>query len=75
LPVSCSSSAFHLVPADSGAARAAAARQWGERRYKGVFALVSAIGLVLIVVGFMMPIPTARVSRPFPAHARSRRTR
>jgi hypothetical protein len=61
-------------PGDSGAARVRGA-QWGERRYKGVFSLVSAIGLVMIVVGFMIADPNPRVFAPFPQRARSRRTR
>ena len=32
-----------------------------ERRYKGLFALVSAIGLVLIVVGYAMAGDRARL--------------
>jgi uncharacterized membrane protein len=57
---------IHLVPAIP-ALRASAARQWGERRYKGVFSLVAAIGLVMIVVGYMMADPNPRVFAPFPA--------
>jgi uncharacterized membrane protein len=56
---------IHLIPAIP-ALRAAAAGQWGERRYKGVFSLASAIGLVLIVVGFMNADPNPRVFAPFP---------
>jgi len=54
---------IHLVPA-LPALRASAVAQWGERRYKGGFALVSAIGLVMIVVGFMIADPAPRVFAP-----------
>ena len=47
--------------------RAAVVAQYGERRYKGVFALVSAIGLVLIVVGYIVADDRTRVFAPFPA--------
>ena len=57
---------IHLVPAIP-ALRASAIEQWGERRYKGMFALVSAIGLVMIVVGFAIADPNPRVFDPFPA--------
>jgi uncharacterized membrane protein len=56
---------IHLVPAIPPL-RASAVAQWGERRYKGVFALVSAIGLVMIVIGFMIADPNPRVFAPFP---------
>jgi uncharacterized membrane protein len=57
---------IHLVPAIP-TLRASAVAQWSERRYKGVFALVSAIGLVMIIVGFMIADPSRRVFDPFPA--------
>ncbi len=41
----------HLVPAVPGLRRSLAAR-WDERRYKGIFAAISGIGLVAIVVGY-----------------------
>ena len=41
--------------------------RFGERRYKGLFALVSAIGLVLIVVGYAVADDRTRVFAPFPA--------
>jgi uncharacterized membrane protein len=60
---------IHLLPAIP-ALRASAAEQWGERRYKGVFSLVSAIGLVMIVAGYMIADPNPRVFAPFPAARR-----
>ena len=56
----------HLIPAIP-ALRASLVAQWGERRYKGVFALVSAIGLVMIVIGFSIADPNPRVFDPLPA--------
>jgi len=57
---------IHLVPAIPSL-RAAAAERWGERRYKGLFSLASAVGLVLIVIGFAFANPNPRVFAPFPA--------
>ena len=57
---------IHLVPAVPPL-RAAAVAQFGERRYKGVFALVSAIGLVLIVIGYVVADDRTRVFAPFPS--------
>ena len=54
--------------------RAALVARWGEQRYRGVFALASAAGLVLIVVGYILaddrtpvfaPVPLARACAPF----------
>ncbi len=42
---------IHIVPAIPPL-RAACATRLGENRYKGLFSIVSAIGLVLIVVGY-----------------------
>ncbi len=64
---------IHLVPA-LPPARAALAARWGENRYKGAFALISALGLVLIVAGYALsgdriqvfaPIPAARAIAPY----------
>ena len=55
----------HLIPAIP-ALRALAAEQWGERRYKGVFSLVSAIGLAMIVAGFIIADPNPRIFAPLP---------
>ena len=57
---------IHLIPAIP-ALRASAIGQLGERRYKGLFAVVSAIGLGMIVVGFAIADPNPRVFDPFPA--------
>ena len=54
--------------------RAALVARWGEPRYKGVFSLTSAAGLVLIVAGYLVagdrtqvfaPVPAARAIAPF----------
>jgi uncharacterized membrane protein len=39
----------------------------GERRYKGMFSLISALGLVLIVVGYSLAPPAPRVFNPSPS--------
>jgi len=57
---------IHLVPAVPSL-RAAAVARAGEKRYRGLFALVSAVGLVLIVVGYAVADDRARVFAPFPA--------
>ena len=57
---------IHLVPAVPQA-RAALAQTWGENRYKGAFSLVSALGLVLIVVGYAFSDDRVRVFAPVPA--------
>ena len=63
---------IHLVPAFP-ALRASVAARLGEPRYKGLFSIVSAVGLVLIVVGFAVaprqvplfaPSPTAVAIAP-----------
>ena len=62
---------FHLLPAVPPS-RAAAADPLGEQRYKVLFSLVSAVGLVLIVVGYahsdardlFAPVPGGRGARP-----------
>lgn len=56
----------HLIPAIPSL-RASAIEQWGERRYKGTFALVSAVGLVMIIIGFAIADPVPRVFAPFSA--------
>lgn len=57
---------IHFVPA-MPSVRGAVVAKYGERRYKGVFALVSAIGLALIVVGYIVTDDRTRVFAPFPA--------
>jgi uncharacterized membrane protein len=63
---------IHLLPMAPGL-RAQVATRLGEGPYRGLFALVSAAGLVLIVVGWpgtperveiFAPIPAARVAAP-----------
>ena len=41
--------------------------RWGENRYKGAFALISALGLVLIVAGYALSGDRTRVFAPIPA--------
>ena len=57
---------IHFVPAFP-ALRARLSRRLGEQRYKGLFALVSAAGLALIVIGYMRAPATERVFAPVPA--------
>ena len=47
--------------------RAALSARWGEPRYKGVFSLISAVGLVLIVAGYAVADDRTRLFAPFPA--------
>jgi len=47
--------------------RAALQARWGEQRYKGVFSLISAVGLVLIVAGYAVADDRLRLFAPFPA--------
>ncbi|HEY8605986.1 MAG TPA: NnrU family protein [Noviherbaspirillum sp.] len=56
---------IHLVPAVP-ALRARIAGTLGEKRYKGVFSLVSALGLALIVVGYARAPADPRLFAPFP---------
>lgn len=60
---------IHLVPAMPGL-RNALFRSLGEKKYKGLFSLVSAIGLVLIVVGYGRAPGEPRLFDPFPAAIR-----
>ena len=62
---------IHLVPAVPSCAQRSVARL-GERRYKGVFALVSAVGLVLIVVGYAIADDRTPRLRALPRRARGR---
>jgi uncharacterized membrane protein len=57
---------IHLVPA-LPQSRAALAATWGENRYKGIFSLASALGLVLIVAGYALSDDRTRVFAPVPA--------
>jgi len=57
---------IHAVPMFPNLRHALATRL-GDARYKGLFSLVSAAGLVLIVVGFGQAPSTPRVFAPFPA--------
>jgi uncharacterized membrane protein len=56
----------HFLPAIPKL-RASLNERLGERRYKGLFSLAAAAGLVLIVVGFGKAPATERVFAPFPA--------
>jgi uncharacterized membrane protein len=57
---------IHLVPA-LPQVRAAFAAKWGENRYKGLFSLVSALGLVLIVAAYALSDDRTRVFAPVQA--------
>ncbi|HEY0844681.1 MAG TPA: NnrU family protein [Noviherbaspirillum sp.] len=57
---------IHLLPVATGARRALHARL-GEKAYKGMFSLVAAAGLVLIVVGYARAPSEPRLFAPFPA--------
>ena len=63
----------HLVPA-LPAARAGLVTRWGEQRYKGMFSLLSGVGLILIVAGYYVasrgaqlfaPVAAARAVAPY----------
>jgi len=56
----------HLLPAVPSLRTALMAR-WSEQRYKGVFSLLSAIGLVLIVTGYVVADDRTRIFAPLPA--------
>jgi uncharacterized membrane protein len=47
--------------------RAALSARWGESRYRSVFSLLSAVGLVLIVVGYAIADDRTRLFAPVPA--------
>ena len=55
----------HLVPTGP-ALRASLLARAGERRYKGVFTLVSLAGLVLVVVGYRMADRGEQLFAPWP---------
>jgi uncharacterized membrane protein len=57
---------IHLLPVLTGVRRALFARL-GEKAYKGLFSVVSALGLVLIVVGYARAPSEPRLFTPFPA--------
>jgi uncharacterized membrane protein len=50
----------HLVPALPGV-RAALVAHWSEQRYKGGFALLSFVGLALIITGYASSVPGPRL--------------
>lgn len=56
---------IHLVPVAPGM-RGALLRSLGEKAYKGMFSLVSALGLVLIVIGYARAPAGTRLFDPFP---------
>jgi uncharacterized membrane protein len=57
---------IHLLPAIPRW-RAALVARWSEPRYKIAFSLMSALGLVLIVVGYAQSGPRERWFEPWPA--------
>jgi uncharacterized membrane protein len=56
---------IHLLPVAPPLRRALQA-SWGEGRYKALFSIVSAVGLVLIVVGYALSGPRAPLFAPRP---------
>lgn len=57
---------IHLLPAVPPL-RAGVVAHWGEQRYKGIFSLLSGLGLVLIVAGYAYSGERVRVFDPVPA--------
>ena len=57
---------IHLVPA-LPALRESLHKRYGEKRYKGAFSIVSALGLILIVAGYAHAPPTPQLFAPYPA--------
>ena len=57
---------IHLVPATPPARLALVAR-FGENRYKAIYSLASALGLALIVAGYIYSGERVRVFAPLPA--------
>jgi uncharacterized membrane protein len=57
---------IHLVPTLPGM-RNRLLESYGEKRYKGVFSLISALGLALIVVGYARAPAEPRLFNPFPS--------
>jgi uncharacterized membrane protein len=55
---------IHLVPVLSGL-RNNLLESLGERRYKGMFALISALGFILIVIGYARAPSGPRLFNPF----------
>jgi len=56
---------IHLLPVLAGARNALFARM-GEKGYKGMFSVVSALGLVLIIVGYARAPSEPRLFNPVP---------
>jgi uncharacterized membrane protein len=56
---------IHLVPMLPGM-RNSLLESYGEKRYKGVFSLISALGLLLIVIGYARAPAAPRLFNPFP---------
>jgi uncharacterized membrane protein len=57
---------IHLLPVLTGVRNALFARM-GEKAYKGMFSIVSALGLVLIVIGYARAPSEPRLFNPVPA--------
>jgi len=57
---------IHLVPVLTGL-RSNLFHTLGEKRYKAVFSLASALGLILIIIGFGRAPAEPRLFAPFPA--------
>ena len=57
---------IHLLPVLTGVRNALFARM-GEKGYKGMFSIVSALGLILIVIGYARAPSGPRLFNPVPA--------
>src|SRR5437763_14113960 len=57
---------IHLLPAFPNV-RAGLLTRWGERRYKGLFALVSLVGFALIIAGYIVADRGRQLFAPMPA--------
>lgn len=57
---------IHLLPVFSSV-RDSLYRRLGEKKYKGMFSLISAAGLVLIIIGYARAPSEPRLFAPFPA--------
>lgn len=57
---------IHLVPTLPGI-RTRLLESYGEKHYKGIFSLISALGLVMIVIGYSLAPSEPRMFNPFPA--------
>jgi uncharacterized membrane protein len=57
---------IHLLPVLTGV-RTTLFSRWGEKRYKGIFSVASALGLALIIIGYARAPSEPRLFAPYPA--------